>query len=156
MGQAPHRSDAEAMTTQSTDRATRNKRIVDAFIQELFTEGDLSAVDRHLAPDFVDHDPFVPGASGPDTMRQGAVMVRQAAPDWRSDLERLIAEGDIVVEQFTASGTHRGEFWGVPPTGRRLTLPGINVFRLADDRIVERWGRMDVLGLMRQLGILPD
>ena len=143
------------MTTQSTDRATRNKHIVDAFIQELFTEGDLSAVDRHLAPDFVDHDPTVPGTSGPDAMRQVAVMIREAAPDWRSDLERLTAEGDIVVEQFTASGTHRGTLWGVPPTGRRLVMPGINVFRLDDDRIVERWGRVDEAGLLRQLGLVP-
>ena len=65
-------------------------------------------------------------------------MFRAALPDWHSDVDQLIAEGDIVVEQFTASGTHRGELMGVPGTGGTIVLRGINIFRIADDRIVER------------------
>lgn len=138
----------------TTDRITRNKQLVEAFIQELFSKGDLDAVDCYLDPNFVNHDPPFPGApDGPEGMRQAAAMFRQALPDWRSEVDQLIAEGDIVVERFTASGTHHGELMGAQPTGKTIVLPGINVFRIDGDRIVERWGRLDELGLLRQLGL---
>lgn len=143
------------MTT--TDRLTTNKHIVDAFIQELFTKGDLSAVDRHLDPGFVNHDEPFPGApEGPEGMRFAAALIRHALPDWHSEVHQLVAENDTVVEVSTASGTHRGELFGVAGTGRSLTLRGINVFRLEGDRIVERWGRLDQLGLLQQLGVVPS
>jgi steroid delta-isomerase-like uncharacterized protein len=146
------RSDATAMTS---DEIARNKQLVDTFIQELFTKGDLDAVDRYLAPDFVHHDAPVPGApDGPEGFRYAAAMIRRACPDWHSDLHQLVGEGDIVVERFTASGTHRGEFMGVEATGNTLTLPGINIFRVRGGKIVERWGNVDMAGLMRQLGLV--
>jgi predicted ester cyclase len=136
---------------------TKNKQLVDDFIQDLFTKCDLGAVDRYLDPAFVNNDPPYPGApAGPEGMRQAAVMFRAALPDWHSDLDQLVQEDDIVVERFTASGTHTGaELMGVPATGRTIVLAGINVFRIADGRIVERWGRLDELGLLRQLGLVP-
>jgi predicted ester cyclase len=67
----------------------------------------------------------------------------------------LIAEDDLVAEVFTASGTHRGEMMGVAPTGREVSLRGINVFRVRDGRITERWGRLDDLGFLQQLGVAP-
>lgn len=138
----------------NTDRVTRNKLLVNAFIQELFTQGDLDAVDRYLHPQFINHDPPFPGApDGPAGMRHAAAMFRQALPDWHSDVDQLVAEGDIVVERFTASGTHQGELMGVPPTGQTVTLCGINIFRLEGDRIIERWGRLDELGLLQQLNL---
>jgi predicted ester cyclase len=134
--------------------STANKRLVDAFIQDLFTHGDLTAVDRYLDPAFVNHDPPFPGA--PDTgegMRQAAVLFRGACPDWHSDVEQLVEEGDLVVERFTARGTHQGELMGAPATGAALEVRGINIFRVQGDRIVERWGRLDEAGLARQLGL---
>lgn len=138
-----------------TEQLDRNKQLVDTFVQELFTKGDLDAVDRHLAPDLVHHDPPFAGTSsqGRDEVRQMAAMMRQALPDWHSDLEELIAEGDLVAERFTASGTHQFELMGVPATGRTLLLPGINVFRVRDGAIVEWWSRLDELGFLRQLGV---
>jgi predicted ester cyclase len=139
-------------------RMTNNRQLVDTFIRELFTKGDLGAVDRCLDPHFVNHDPPFPGApDGPEGMRLAAASFRQALPDWRSDLEQLIAEGDIVVERFTASGTHTGApLMGVSATGTTITLAGINIFRVDGDRIVERWGRLDEAGLLRQLGLLAS
>src|SRR5262249_53580088 len=117
----------------NTDQTSRNKHLVESFIQELFTKGDLTAVDRYLSPDFVNHDPPFPGSpDGPEGMRQAAVTMRAAAPDWRSELDQFVAEGDVVVEQFTAHGTHQGELMGVPGTGAALTMRGINVFRIVD------------------------
>ena len=141
----------------TTDQITRNTQLVERFIQELFTRGDLTAVDRYLDPGFVNHDPPFPGApEGPEGMRQAAAMFRAALPDWHSELDQLVADGDIVVERFTASGTHEAELMGVPGTGRQLVLKGINIFRIEGGRIVERWGRLDELGLLRQLGLVPD
>lgn len=142
------------MTT--TEHLTRNKHLVAAFIEDLFTKGDLDAVERYLDPGFVNHDPPYPGApDGPAGLRLAAAMFRQALPDWHSDVDQLIAEGDTVVELFTATGTHHGELLGVPGTGRTLTLRGINVFRIKDNRIIERWGRLDQIGLLQQLGLMP-
>ena len=141
------------MTNES---ATANKQLVDAFIQALFTEGDLGAVERYLDPNMVNHDPPFPGApDGPEGMRQAAAMFRQALPDWHSEVEQLVAEGDTVVERFTASGTHRGALMGVPGSGNVIVLPGIQMFRIKGDKIVERWGQLDQIGLLRQLGLGP-
>lgn len=134
--------------------STPNERLVDAFIQDLFSRGDLSAIHRYLDPGFVDHDPPVPGGPpGGEGMRQAAVMFRSACPDWHSDLEQLVEERDVVVERFTARGTRRGELMGVPGNGEALELRGINIFRVEGNRIVERWGRLDEAGLVRQLGL---
>ncbi|MBC3194507.1 ester cyclase [Pseudonocardia sp. C8] len=137
---------------------TNNKQLVDDFIQDLFSKGNLDAVDHYVAPSFVNHDPPFPGApDGPEGLRQAAAMFRAALPDWRSDLHQLVAEDDLVVERFTARGTHTSApLMGVPASGRTIVLAGINVFRIADGRIVERWGRLDELGLLRQLGLVPS
>ena len=133
-----------------------NEQIVDEFIQALFTRGELDAVDRYLSSDFVDHDPTFPDQPGDrESMRGAGEVIRAAFPDWHSDVEELIAAGDKVVERFTASGTHEGEIMGIAPTRRTVTLPGINIFRLQDSKIVERWGKLDMLGFMQQLGAVP-
>jgi predicted ester cyclase len=132
----------------------RNTTVVRDFIDALFTRGDLSAVDRYLAEDFVNHDPPFGLGSGREGIRAAAAAVRAGFPDWHSEMHRLIAEGDYVVEHFTASGTHRGEVFGAAPTGDTVALQGIQIFRLADGIIVERWGRLDELGMLRRLGVV--
>jgi steroid delta-isomerase-like uncharacterized protein len=132
----------------------RNKATVREFIDALFTRGDLSAVDTYLAEDFVDHDPPMGVSPDREGMRAAAQMVRAGFPDWHSELHQLVAEGDVVVEHFTASGTHRGPVLGVAPTGRTVTLRGINIFRLDNGVVVERWGRLDDLGMLSQLGVV--
>jgi steroid delta-isomerase-like uncharacterized protein len=144
------------MTIQSTDRNTHNKDLVHGFIQDLFTKGDPGAVERYLDQAFLNHDLPFPGASrGRDGMQLAADMFRRACPDWHSDVHQLVAEDDVVVERFTASGTHRGELMGVPPTGETIVLTGIQVFRIEGDKIVERWGQLDQMGLARRLGLVP-
>jgi len=133
----------------------QNKTIVSDFIGALFTNGDPNAVDDYLAEDFVNHDPPFGASADREGMRAAGAMFRSVFPDWHSDLHLLVAEGDIVVELFTASGTHTGSaIMGVPASGRAVELPGINIFRLRDERIVERWGRLDDLGFLRQLGVI--
>src|SRR5438874_13337841 len=101
---------APTLAAMTANQLTENKQLVEAFIQDLSTRGDLDAVDRYLDPGFVNHDAPFPGApDGPEGMRLAASRYRQALPDWHSEVEQLIAEDDLVVEVFTASGTHRGE-----------------------------------------------
>lgn len=132
----------------------QNKSIVSEFIEALFSKGDLEAVERYTAPDFVFHDAPFGVTEDRDGIRAAATMMRAGFPDWHSDQHLVVGEGDVVVEQFTASGTHRGEVMGVPPTGSSVSLKGINIFRLEHGRIVERWGRLDELGLLAQLGVI--
>ena len=143
-------ADDDGMTT------TTNKQLVEDFISALFTDGDLTAVDRYLDPDFVNHDPPLPGSpDGAAGMRQAAEVFRKAFPDWRSDLQHMIAEDDLVAEHFVAHGTHRGSVMGETPTGQEVALRGVNIFRIASGKITERWGRLDDLGLLQQLGLGP-
>ncbi|MGH9211243.1 MAG: ester cyclase [Acidimicrobiales bacterium] len=135
------------------DNIEGNKAIVRDFIDALFSHGDLGATDQYLSADFVNHDPPVGLSADAAGMRAAGAMFREAFPDWHSELHALVAEGDIVVERFTASGTHRGELMGAAPTGKSVELRGINIFRVRDGRIVERWGRLDELGLFQQLGL---
>jgi steroid delta-isomerase-like uncharacterized protein len=135
------------------DETQPNKTVVSDFIDALFTKGDLGAADAFLAEDFVNHDPPFGGTADREGMRVAAAMFRSAFPDWHSDVGLLIGEGDLVVEEFTASGTQRGEIMGVPASGRTVTLRGIQIFRVRDGRITERWGRLDDLGLLTQLGL---
>jgi steroid delta-isomerase-like uncharacterized protein len=135
---------------------TTNKQLVEDFISALFTDGDLTAVDRYLDPDFVNHDPPLPGSpDGAAGMRQAAEVFRKAFPDWRSDLQHIIAEDDLVAEHFVAHGTHRGSVMGETPTGQEVALRGVNIFRITGGKITERWGRLDDLGLLQQLGLGP-
>jgi len=143
-------ADDDGMTT------TTNKQLVEDFINALFTDGDLTAVDRYLDPDFVNHDPPLPGSpDGAAGMRQAAEVFRKAFPDWRSDLQHMIAEDDLVAEHFVAHGTHRGSVMGETPTGQEVALRGVNIFRITGGKITERWGRLDDLGLLQQLGLGP-
>lgn len=83
-------------------------------------------------------------------------LFRAAFPDQWWQIEDLIAEGDRVVARTTMTGTHRGDFFGIPATGRAVTLSGVHIMRIADGRIAEHWGNNDDLGLMRQLGAIPE
>ncbi|MFF1867322.1 ester cyclase [Kitasatospora herbaricolor] len=141
------------MDTIEKTRTTANRETVRAFIDALFTQGDLAAVDEYLAEDYLDHDPPVGSDTGREGIRAAAALFRGAFPDWHAMPDLLVAEDDLVVEHFSATGTQRGEIFGAPPTGRTVTLRGINIFRVREGRIVERWGRLDELGLLRQLGL---
>lgn len=132
-----------------------NKKTVRSFIDRRFSEGDLTAVDEYLDEDFVNHDPPFGASADREGMRAASAMFRAAFPDWHSELHLLFAEGDLVAEVFAASGTHRGEVMGVAPTGKQISLRGINVFRVGGGRIRERWGRLDDLGFLQQLGLAP-
>lgn len=122
--------------------------------EELLTQGDLAVADAVFAPDLVHHGPppHAPGVAG---AKQFALALRRAFPDLCAIVEDEIAEGDRVVQRLTLSGTHRGEYRGLPPTGRRATWQLVAIQRISPEgKIAEHWSSPDLFGLLRQLGAL--
>ncbi|MEV4433877.1 ester cyclase [Streptomyces sp. NPDC049555] len=139
----------------STEQANKeaNKEVVRQLI-DAWNGGDLAAMTRFWAPEMVHH--------GRDGERLPAVDVAaemsrfmQAFPDLRLVVHSLVAEGDLVATRLTVEGTHKGEYLGLAPTGRRVRCPLLGQLRLADGRVVEHWGVADGLYLLEQLGLLP-
>ncbi|MBZ0168844.1 cyclase [Candidatus Methylomirabilis lanthanidiphila] len=130
-----------------------NKRLV----RRLYAEGfQFSAMDEFFSPDLIYHDPPpIPGLRpGIEAIKQTFRTFASAAPEGNPVIHDLIAEGDLVVVRMTAAGLHTGELFGVPPTGKRLEMTGIVIYRFEDGKIVERWAQHDFLGLMYQLGLI--
>jgi len=131
-----------------------NKTIVRKY-REAHNQNNLAALDSLVAQDIVSHA-ALPGL--PPGL-QGGKLAHQAFlapfPDLQTTTEDLIAEGDRVVERYTARGTHKGEFMGAPPTGKKFAIETLVIYRLAGGKIVEMWGLNDSQALMMQLGLMP-
>jgi len=131
-----------------------------ALIRQLYEEidkGNAAVLDRAYAPDFVDHgaaSAAVP-ASGLAELKLGFERFAAAFEESEHVIEDIFAAGDKVVVRIAAHGVHRGEYLGAAPTGKRVTMAGIAIYRIARGRIVEEWSQDDRLGFLRQLGILP-
>ncbi len=131
-----------------------NKALVRRFIDEIFVEGRLDAVDELLADDFVGHTWRSTG-DGKGDLKRAIERVGQGLADARFVVEDMIAEGDRVAVRVTASATQVGEFMGLPASGRTYTIGEIHIFRIRDGRVTEHWHQFDQMGLMRQLGAMP-
>jgi steroid delta-isomerase-like uncharacterized protein len=116
---------------------------------------DPDAAVELLAKEYVRHDANMPEVVGPRAQRDFLAGLFMAFPDLNLRPERLIAQENLVVVHFTVQGTHRGEFMGMPATGREVMIQAVDIFRLKGDKITEQWVVMDALGLMQQLGAVP-
>lgn len=116
-----------------------NKAIVRRFVEEVQNGGNIDAVDELCSSGFVN----------------GTAMFRRVFPDSHFTIEDMVAEGDKVATRKAFRGTHRGEFMGVPPTGREVSISLIEIVRVVGGRVVEHWAVGDNLGMMRQLGVIP-
>jgi steroid delta-isomerase-like uncharacterized protein len=137
--------------------AESNKQIIREIGRHVFVTGDLDALDELIAEDYLDHDPGLPPGLPPGRAGYKAMtaQLRAAFPDLEVSIEDQVAEGDKVVTRYVMRGTHHGELWGIPATGNRFELEGINIDRVADGRFCERWAAYDSGELMRQLGVAP-
>jgi steroid delta-isomerase-like uncharacterized protein len=123
--------------------------------EEVFNKGDLSAVGELMANDYVYHGPMGMEYKGPEGFRQMVTMMRAAFPDLHITIEDMVAEGDKVVSYYTMTGTHKGEYMGIAPTGKQVTMTGIVIVRWVGGKEVEAGGVGDILSMMQQLGIVP-
>jgi len=130
-----------------------NKAIMRRF-WDVWEQGNINLLDELLAPDYVNHTLATPDLPrGPEGVKEVVSMFRNAMPDLRVVVEDMIAEGDKVATRYALEGTHRGELFGIPPTGQRLSIKSITVERVSEGKIVEHWRNTDELGMMRQLGV---
>lgn len=139
-----------------------NKQIVQRYLQEVWGKGNLAAVDELLSTNYslevLYRNPGRPQqlVNNPQALKQAIPMYRQAFPDLTLTAQRMIAEGDTVVVQWTAHATHQGAFRGIEPTGKAVNYSGINIYQLKDGKIVQELYSGDRLGLWQQLGLVPE
>jgi predicted ester cyclase len=136
-----------------------NKEKVRRLLEEGFGQGKTEVVDEVLHSDFVCWDPNSEAGEirGAETIKGEIEYFRTAAPDLTYTVEDQLAEGDKVVSRYRVSGTHQGEFFGVPGTGNRVEFTGINIDRFDESgKMVEEWPEYDLLGAMRQIGAIPE
>jgi len=142
----------------STAQETSNKATF-TRIQDAVSTGDAEfiskTIDDIVEPDVVIHMPMPIEATGAQALKQVWVRLLRGLPDLRLTTEDLIAEGDKVVIRNSVTGTHQGEYMGLPPTGKSVTYNEIFVFRFNGGRIAEMWGVVDVFSQMKQLGVIP-
>jgi len=131
-----------------------NKALVRHFVEEFWNTGNIAAADELIAADAAI---TLPGAGQVDreSLKAFARAHRSAFPDWHSTFDEIVGEGEIIAERWTGTGTHRGEFQGIAPTGRQVKVPGAVFYRIASGRITEFRGLFDGLAMMQQLGVGP-
>jgi predicted ester cyclase len=139
--------------------AQENRIVVRREFEEIFSQGgNLDAAEEIYAPNYVGHEPTFGDVHGVEGAKQFAATYRQAFPDIQTTMEDQVAEGDKVVSRFTARGTHQGESEDFgPPTGNRIEVTGITIEQFSEEgKIVKDWTNFDALGLMQQLGLVPE
>ncbi len=136
--------------------SAQNKRLVRRAIEEVWNRGNYARLDELVASDIVIHGATpADDIHGPEGIKQFYDSLRQAFPDLHFTVEDQIAESDRVVTRWTARGTHKGVFQGIPATGKAVALTGIDIDRFASGKVVECWASVDQLGLLQQLGVVP-
>ncbi len=136
-----------------------NKEKVRRVLEEAFGQGKVEVIDEVLHSDFVCYDPNSEAGEvrGAETIKGEIGYFRQAFPDFFWRVEDQVAEGDKVVSRYTMGGTHQGEFFGVPATGKRVEITGIQIDRFDESgELVEEWPEYDLLGAMKQMGAIPE
>ena len=131
-----------------------NKQLVRRYAEAIWNDGDLDLLAEFVPADYVLPGGMPDGMDGIQALRSEITRVRRAFPDGRVEIEEIVAEGDRVVWRWRMDGTHEGPYLGVAPTGRRVTMTGIALYRIAGGKIVERFGEADTIGLLDQLGAL--
>jgi steroid delta-isomerase-like uncharacterized protein len=137
-----------AMTTEA------NKALLRRYKTDILNTRDIEALNQVAAPGYLDHAAFRGQAPGLEGLKQrAATLFRALDPQWT--IHDAIAEGDLVVLRWSLTGTHRGEFLGIPATGKTFVLRGIDMYRVQDGKIAEHWNVADMLGFCQQVGALP-
>jgi steroid delta-isomerase-like uncharacterized protein len=135
--------------------AEQNKMSIQRWVEVAWNNGNLAIADEVYSADYLLHDPAGP-IQGPEALKQFVATFQTAYPDIHATIEDMIAEGNKVVWRYTVRGTHQGEFMGIAPTGKSITLTGILISRFADGKVVEDWNNYDALGMLQQLGVIPS
>lgn len=135
--------------------STEQNKAIERQVFEELNKGNLGIIDELFAPEYVYHGPAGMEAKGPGGFKQIMMAARAGFPDWNMKIEDMMAEGDMVATRAIYSGTHKGEFMGIPPTGKHFTMAAHVMVRFVDGKEVEAWGIGDMVSMLQQLGVAP-
>lgn len=141
-----------------TSQRQQNRELAERYYS-LTVEEAAEVTDELLAEDFVMHDPMLPEGElrGLENVKEYYQAIASSFSNLRQEVDDIIATDDTVVVRYTTRGTHdQGEFMGIAPTGSDISTTGIDIFRVEGDRFTECWSEMNALGLMQQLGAIPE
>jgi len=142
------RKEAAIMSTEQ-ERAVARR-----YYEAVLNEGQIGLLDELAVSDYDEHDPLPGQRMGVDGLKDRVTMLRAGlAPHFT--IEDIIVEADKVAVRWTNAGTHVGEFFGIPPTGKSFQFAGIDIHRLRDGKMAEHWHVVDVFAMLQQLGVLP-
>ena len=122
---------------------------------EAVNSGNFDVFDQVVAPDCVDHDPAAGQMVGPAGYRMFFSGMRAAFPDMAVALETMVANDDTIAFAYTLTGTHKGPLMGIPPSGKKVRIRGLQISKFKGGKMVERWGSSDELTLLKQIGVIP-
>jgi steroid delta-isomerase-like uncharacterized protein len=145
-------SDGEGVKHMSNEL---NKAQYRRFYEEFLSKGDTEVVDDVVDPNVVSHSPFPDQKPGAEGLKEAILQFREAFPDLYTKAEDILTDGDKVVGRFTVTGTQKGEFMGMPASGKKITYEEIAIVRFKNGKIVEHWAVADTLAMMQQLGMIP-
>ena len=142
-----------SLNAQKNENNEKNKAFIQAFNEDFWNNHNIAAFDKFFTADFISHYPE--GDMNREQVKGLCQAYFSAFPDLHITTDDLIAEGDKVVKVWTANSTNKGDFMGIPATGKQIVVTGMEVFRIADGKIAENWIIMDNLGMLQQLGVIP-
>ena len=133
------------------------KTLVRRLFEEVWNQGKLDVLDEIVASDYDPHPlPNDPNfGRGPAGQKQFVNLYRSAFPDTHFTIDAMVAEGDLVATRWTAQGTHTGDLMGMAPSGKHVTVTGMNINRAVNGKLSDGWGNFDQLGLLQQIGAIP-
>ncbi len=132
-----------------------NKALYKRFVDEAIGNKSPAVLDELIASNFVDHNPIPGTPADREGLKQGLNMLFSGFPDLSATTDFMVAEGDLVVGHHTTTGTHQGEFMGIPATGKKVQITEIHIVRIIGGKAVEHWGLTDDAAMMQQLGVMP-
>lgn len=138
------------MTTADLKTLTRR------FYDDVMVGGNLDLIDELVHDEFIEHEEFPGLPPGKESIRFFVTTMREAFPDLTTTIEDIIVEDNKVVSRLRFSGTHRGEFGGIPPTGKKIDVQAIDIVAYRDGKLIEHWGVTDQMAMMQQLGVIEE
>lgn len=142
-----------SLNNHSVDQIKKNRGLIEFYFMDIWSHGNLDLLDKVISEDYINHNPSSPNPEpGPKGLRPIIQEMRRGFPDLRYEIQDLVVTEDKVVARTIVRGTHRGEVWGLKPTGRKFEISQVNIERMKNGKIVEHWRVTDELELMKQLG----
>ena len=133
-----------------------NKNLMRRMMMDVWQDGKLETIDDYFADNFVNNTPGPGQSPDLDGLKTFAAMLGTAFSDATITIDDQISEGDRVVTRWSSTSTHSGDFMGIPATGNQVNVRGIDISRFAGGKVVEGWSEADMMGLMTQIGAIPD